>query len=664
MVVARVRVIGASWASPWAAPFWLSAFCAALMPSSVGYQDLASTLAQRSSLSERLREHIFKSPFGTIHAATFSFPRPVGTDIPETLGEQLASLDVGPADLTGSVALRALLDLSKAAPSEEFDVVNRARKGDRIVSRAVAEAKLLGEQKRHEEQANAQITPPPTPAPTAEMASVASDRTVHAPATPAAAPAEDAFDQRPVVIAALPPSPEPVNERATNQSAPVAPAVSESAPTAPTVSPPLEMVTAPAVSGPSAWDDATQPVPSDEVFTSASMAWLGTATETAAEATERQPAARAVEHLAAKTVEPPAAGTVDPPAARTAEQPATNTIEPPAARTVEQPAVKAVEPPVARLADAVVAPGPKPEASYVVASASADIDLPRPAAPKAEIAVSRPLEQFEPPVDKRTSDTESYRPDTSAPAPGERAPPRMRTARIFFGAEPLADLRGGLEAWTPGQASFAEPPSDFDDEAQLEQVRLAALNPDGGQTIVSKGEVPGDARALLSPADRLGLVDEERQKAEKCLADAIYFESRGEPVRGQIAVAQVIMNRVFSGYYPTTVCGVVYQNAHRRLACQFTFACDGIPDKITEPDAWERAKRLSRETLDGKHWLPDVGKATHYHAYWVRPHWVRTMNKLDKIGVHTFYRPRNWGDGAAQPVWGDAELRVAPAEPL
>ena len=154
------------------------------------------------------------------------------------------------------------------------------------------------------------------------------------------------------------------------------------------------------------------------------------------------------------------------------------------------------------------------------------------------------------------------------------------------------------------------------------------------------------------------------ETAQKCLADAIYFESRGEPVRGQIAVAQVVMNRVFSGYYPTTVCGVVYQNAHRRLACQFTFACDGIPDKITEPDAWERAKTIARETLDGKYWLSDVGKATHYHAYWVRPRWVRTMHKLDKIGVHTFYRPRNWGDGAAQPAWGDAEVNVAPAEKL
>ena len=66
-----------------------------------------------------------------------------------------------------------------------------------------------------------------------------------------------------------------------------------------------------------------------------------------------------------------------------------------------------------------------------------------------------------------------------------------------------------------------------------------------------------------------------------------------KPVRGQIAVAQVVMNRVFSPFYPNDVCGVVYQNANRHNACQFTFACDGIPDVVTEPDAWERAKRIA-----------------------------------------------------------------------
>ncbi len=160
----------------------------------------------------------------------------------------------------------------------------------------------------------------------------------------------------------------------------------------------------------------------------------------------------------------------------------------------------------------------------------------------------------------------------------------------------------------------------------------------------------------MSPAERLGLnLDvEERAKHEKCLADAIYFEARGEPVRGQIAVAQVVMNRVFSGYYPNNVCGVVYQNANRHLACQFSFACDNVPDRVNEPAAWERAEQIARDTLDGKFWLNDVGKATHYHARWVHPHWVREMQKLDRIGVHTFYRPRNWGDGADSPIWGDA----------
>ena len=101
------------------------------------------------------------------------------------------------------------------------------------------------------------------------------------------------------------------------------------------------------------------------------------------------------------------------------------------------------------------------------------------------------------------------------------------------------------------------------------------------------------------------------QKAEKCLATAIYFEARGESVRGQIAVAQVVLNRVFSPFYPNEVCGVVYQNAERHDSCQFTFACDGIPDIVTEPDAWARAKHIARDMLDGKLWMPEVAKSTH-----------------------------------------------------
>ena len=119
------------------------------------------------------------------------------------------------------------------------------------------------------------------------------------------------------------------------------------------------------------------------------------------------------------------------------------------------------------------------------------------------------------------------------------------------------------------------------------------------------------------------------------------------------AVAQVVMNRVFSGVYPDNVCGVVYQNANRHLACQFTFACEGKDlSRIDEPDMWEQAKRIAKDTLDGKIWLAEVGHATHYHAYWVHPSWVHEMAKLYKLGVHTFYRPRAWGDGSDAPNWG------------
>jgi spore germination cell wall hydrolase CwlJ-like protein len=109
---------------------------------------------------------------------------------------------------------------------------------------------------------------------------------------------------------------------------------------------------------------------------------------------------------------------------------------------------------------------------------------------------------------------------------------------------------------------------------------------------------------------------------------------------------------------------VVYQNAHRHLRCQFTFACDGIPDVVREPEAMERAKKIAALALDGKLWLPEVGKATHYHAYWVHPGWVREMTRMHKLGVHTFYRPRRWGDGSDKPEWSDAETTAEASRKL
>jgi len=189
----------------------------------------------------------------------------------------------------------------------------------------------------------------------------------------------------------------------------------------------------------------------------------------------------------------------------------------------------------------------------------------------------------------------------------------------------------------------------FDTDALPPQPFLHLDRPsaNGGTTVAPKGDADGAkedlvARSGPSPAERLGLEGKRRDRAQKCLAEAVYFESRGEPERGQIGVAQVVMNRVFSGYYPADICRAVYQNANRKLACQFTFACDNIKDVVTEPRLWEQAKRIASDVLDGNVWDVKVGRATHYHARSVRPYWIREMRKLDRIGEHTFYRPRRW----------------------
>jgi Cell Wall Hydrolase len=129
-------------------------------------------------------------------------------------------------------------------------------------------------------------------------------------------------------------------------------------------------------------------------------------------------------------------------------------------------------------------------------------------------------------------------------------------------------------------------------------------------------------------------------REQKCLAEAIYFEARGEPEQGQAAVAQVVLNRVKSGLYPQTICGVVYQNRRHRNACQFSFACNGHALRINEPESWADAQRIAKDVLAGKTYLADVGASTHYHANYVRPRWARALKRMDVIGNHIFYKLR------------------------
>jgi spore germination cell wall hydrolase CwlJ-like protein len=282
----------------------------------------------------------------------------------------------------------------------------------------------------------------------------------------------------------------------------------------------------------------------------------------------------------------------------------------------------------------------------------------------AEAMSSPPLPQYDVLLPHQTRPRQDPKASSGAEtAPFEPSPSHggfsMKSASLFFGSQSLGAPLETIERWQPGEEPVVVmPEASPDPDMKMSQSLPAAADQvsrgtDSGESVAAKGEVNSDDQRVKTPAERLGLLDEKvRAKAEKCLAEAIYFESRGEAVRGQIAVAQVVLNRAFSGFYPTTVCGVVYQNKHRHYACQFTFACDNVADVVREPDMWDRARKIAKAMLDGQIWLPEVGKSTHYHAYWVRPSWVSEMKKMYKFGVHTFYRPRAWGDGSEAPSWG------------
>jgi spore germination cell wall hydrolase CwlJ-like protein len=286
--------------------------------------------------------------------------------------------------------------------------------------------------------------------------------------------------------------------------------------------------------------------------------------------------------------------------------------------------------------------------------------------PELQAALSAPpLAQFDPSLSTETRPQDVLKTAPEAPKPASsRNGFSVKTSSLFFGSS--LGSPESIERWQPGEEPVIVMPEAAPDP-EMKVIASLPVDADAparagemGESVAPKGEVNSDNQRAKTPAERLGLFDEKsRAKSEKCLAEAVYFEARGEAVRGQMAVAQVVLNRAFSGKYPETVCGVVYQNKHRHLACQFTFACDNNKDVIREPEMWERARKISKAMLDGQIWLPEVDKSTHYHAYWVRPSWVSEMKRMYKTGVHTFYRPRAWGNGSDAPSWGSAAETAA-----
>ena len=132
-------------------------------------------------------------------------------------------------------------------------------------------------------------------------------------------------------------------------------------------------------------------------------------------------------------------------------------------------------------------------------------------------------------------------------------------------------------------------------------------------------------------------------KEKNCLATAIYFEARGETPMGQKAVAEVVLARTRAPDRPRTICGVVYEGSRNASGyCQFSFACDGVADKIRDHGAWSKALRIASATMrTGGKVNSVVGNATYYHANYVNPSWASSMIKVATIGTHVFYRPRH-----------------------
>jgi spore germination cell wall hydrolase CwlJ-like protein len=191
--------------------------------------------------------------------------------------------------------------------------------------------------------------------------------------------------------------------------------------------------------------------------------------------------------------------------------------------------------------------------------------------------------------------------------------------------KPVTDLLGYASTGTEG--AFDSPFDALLRDGEEPQ----ASKPDPGKT--------GDHAWMSNTLPK----DTWSDREQRCLSAGVYFEARGEPVLGQAAVAQVILNRVRNPAYPNSVCGVVYQNEKWRNACQFSFACDGIKDRIASQSHWLMAERIARAVTDGTIFIEEVGSSTHYHATYVKPRWARTMERMKKIGQHIFYRTYGGG---------------------
>ncbi|HSM20415.1 MAG TPA: cell wall hydrolase, partial [Hyphomicrobiales bacterium] len=213
------------------------------------------------------------------------------------------------------------------------------------------------------------------------------------------------------------------------------------------------------------------------------------------------------------------------------------------------------------------------------------------------------------------------------------APPASPSAPTARAAETTPQLRDGERIET----AKAEPSAVIDRTRKGDKAASKVPLPPNVTALASTGK----AATAKSSAGKPAALAEKRNRELMCLAKAVYFEARGESETGQLAVAQVVLNRVEHPFYPDNICGVVFQNQHRRNKCQFSFACDGRSDRPRNQAAWARAITLAKKSMHGTR-VDGLGNSTHYHANYVNPRWAKGMVRLRRIGKHIFYRMRAW----------------------
>ena len=179
------------------------------------------------------------------------------------------------------------------------------------------------------------------------------------------------------------------------------------------------------------------------------------------------------------------------------------------------------------------------------------------------------------------------------------------------------------------------------ERATIERVgadRVAALSREALQPMPRQRAAEGQAapeNLSFAVLDRMPSVTGDAEW--QCLAQAIYYEARGEPLEGQIAVAEVVLNRVDDRRFPNSTCGVTNQGVGSGEACQFSYACDGAPERMASALPRERAEKLAALMMEGRERSVTDG-ATYFHAIYVNPSWARQFVRTAAIGAHVFYR--------------------------